>query len=479
MASFTWTIANPAHRLESIGGRIARWSRLAGGTGVVSENTLAGLIALVALPAAFVASLVYSLPLALPLALATINLSIAGERRSAAKRAGVMELFLAIALALVAVFFTVLAVNGAAMSAALAGVVLSLTLAGLPSILRLLMSESLDDEAARCRDVEGLERLMPDQRLVVVQRNGRIAALSRAVIRQFAASGLKPGTDLCHLIDILDRPLLLNALDKAGQHEQVISLRLNAEHCPREPGVARIDLSLVAIDPGTVILRLQDSPPGLPDDEQPHRDQPDRDQPHLDQLDRNIRPADRQSETIAGEGACDLEDAVGFAMRLLAGDADKQGVRVTMRERPDRDAQAALLVNCSARVVRQIALNVIGNAIKFSHAGGQVTIETDIDGQSGLLRVRDRGVGIAERDRDALFCPHKRGGDRDRPGWGLGLAIVGDLVAGCDGRISVKSAPGKGTNVMIRFPSAGMDGDAGRIDLQCLDNQPREIARAA
>ena len=469
MASFTSAFSNQALRPESISGRIARWSRLAGDYGVVSENTLTGLIALVALPAAFVASLVYLLPLALPLALATINLSIAGERRSAAKRAGIAELFLAVLLALVAVFFAVLAVNGAAMFAALAGVVLSLTFAGLPTILRLLMTESLDDGADRCRDVEGLDRLMPDERLVIVERNGRVAALSKAVIRQFAASGLKPGTDFFQLIDILDRPLLVNALDQAGQHEHVISLRLNAEHCSSQPGPARIDLSLVAMNSATVILRLQDSPPDLPD-----RGQPDGDQP-----DRNIRPADRQSDTVAGEDACDLEDAVRFAMRLLASDADKQGVCVTMNERPDRDAQAALLVNCSARGVRQIALNVIGNAIKFSHAGGQVTIETDVDGKSGLLCIRDQGVGIAERDRDALFCPHKRGGDRDRPGSGLGLAIVGDLVAGCDGRISVKSAPGKGTTVTVRIPSAGIDREAGRIDPHSLGNQSREIARAA
>ena len=64
-------------------------------------------------------------------------------------------------------------------------------------------------------------------------------------------------------------------------------------------------------------------------------------------------------------------------------------------------------------------------------------------------------------------------------GWGLGLAIVGDLVAGCDGRLFVKSAPGKGTAVTIRLPSAGMDGETERIDLRCLGNQSHEIARVA
>ncbi len=469
MASFTWTSLNPVPRLESISGRIARWSRLAGDYGVESEHTLTALIALVALPAALVASLAFSLPLALPLALATINLSIAGERRSAAKRAGVAELCLAILQLQVAVFFAILAANGAAMPAALAGIAMSLVFAALPSILRRLMMASLNGRTNLSRDVKGLDRLIPDERLVIVERNGRVAALSRAVIRQFAASGLKPGADLFHLIDILDRPLLLNALDKAGQQEQIISLCLNAEQYPREPEAARINLSLVAADSGTVIVRLKDLPPCQPDTEQHDRVQPD----------RIIRPDDRQTDTIADAGACDLEDAVRFAIRLLASEADKQGVCVTMKERPDSDAETALRVNCSARSARQIALNVIGNAIKFSHAGGQVEIETDADGQSGLLRVGDQGIGIAEQDRNVLFDPNKRGGDRDRPGCGLGLAIVGDLVAGCDGRIMVESAPGKGTTVTIRFPSASVDRQAGRIDPHAVRNQSREIARAA
>lgn len=464
MASVIWSVVQPVPRLERISRHIVRWPRLALGYDVESGNTVAGLIALVALPAAFVASLASSLPLAMPVALATINLSIAGERRSATKRPGVAELFLASLLLLVAVFFGVLAVNGTAGAAALAGVALSVTFAALPSILRFLMTKSLDHRAALSRDVEGLDRLAPDERLVVVERGGRVAAVSRAAKRQFAESGLKPGADLLHLIDSLDRPILLDGLDKAGHHEQVISLRLNAEQCPREKGASRIDLSLTAIDSRTVIVRLQELSSDLPKKQRP---------------DRKNRSAPRQIESMAGEGACDLEDAVRFAIRLLAGDADKQGVRVILKERPDCDAETALLVKCPARVARQIALNLIGNAIKFSHTGGLVTIETGVDEESGLLCVRDEGVGIAERDRDALFCPDKRGGGRGRSGCGLGLAIVGDLVAGCDGRIAVKSAPGKGTAVTVRLPSAGADRQAGRIGPHSLSNQSHVIARAA
>ncbi|HSG96057.1 MAG TPA: ATP-binding protein, partial [Afifellaceae bacterium] len=398
MASFTWKIAGPANRFERIGRRLACWSQIAGGFGVDGENGLTGLVALVVLPAAFVASLSSSLPLAFPVALATINLSIAGKRRNVPCRAGVAELFLAVLLLLVAVYFTVLAVNGAAVAAALAGVALSFAFAALPPLLRLVMAENPGGGAAHSRDVEGLNRLIPDERLVIVERNGRIAALSGIVQREFAASGLGPGSDILHLIDIPDRPLLLNALDNAGRREQNLSLRLNAEHRPCGQGAARINLSLLAVDPDSIIVRLQDSPTRGSDRVQPGGDQPD----------RTSRPAGQQAELIAGEGACDLEDAVRFAIRLLAGDAERQGVRVSMEDRLDREVKPVLLVNCSARIARQIALNIIGNAIKFSHAGGPVTIQTGDDGENGLLCVRDEGIGIAEGERDALFSPHKR-----------------------------------------------------------------------
>jgi signal transduction histidine kinase len=464
MASLSWSDLTPVLAQESIARRLARWSRLAGGYGVGGENGLTGLIALVVLPAAFAASLASSLPLAIPAALATINLSMAGGRAGAPGRAALARLSLAIALALVAVYFAALALNGAAMIAALAGVVLSLAFAALPFALGNLMAGNRDDGAALSRDVAGLDRLAPDERLVVVERGGRVAALSRAAMRQFAASGLKPGADILHLFELPDRPMLLDALDRAGPREQDIVLRLNGDRCPGEPAATPMNLSLVAIDAQNIIVRLRDLPPALPDAEQPCQ----------------AMPADaRSSDSVAGEGACDLEDAVGFAIRLLAHDADRHGVRLTRKERPCSQTTPALPVDCSARSVRQIALNLIGNAIKFSHAGGLVTVETGMDDENGLLCVRDEGVGIAERDRGGLFCPHQRGGDHGRSGSGLGLAIVVDLIAGCGGRISIESTPGKGTNVTVQLPAAGMDGEARPIDSHPNRSQSREIARAA
>ncbi len=481
MASVTWPSLKPAHWLERLGRRLTGWSRLAGGYGLAGENGLAGLIALVALPAAFVASLSSSLPLALPLALATINLSLAGERAGAPGRAGfarasLAQASLAAALLLVAVFFAVLAVNGTA--AALAGVVLSLVFAALPLLLRFLMARDPDardpdarcpdarcpnDSTVDCRDIEGLDRLMPDERLVVVERDGRIAALSQAVRREFAASGVTRGSDILVLIDVLDRPLLLDALNKAEQREQALSVRLNAEHFPHPQAGVRIAFSLVAGQSRKIVIRLQDGCPQAPDTEQPGR---------------AIAPGAPHADGAASGPACDLDDAARFAVRLLAGDADRQGVGVTMGERSDCGAHA-LPVGCSVRAARQIALNIIGNAIKFSHAGGQVTVETGGDEEYGVLCVRDRGIGIAERDREALFAPHQRAGDRDRPGSGLGLAIVGDLVAACDGEISLESAPGEGTTVTVRIPLAGMDWETGSTGSHPLPAFSREIAQAA
>jgi len=201
--------------------------------------------------------------------------------------------------------------------------------------------------------------------------------------------------------------------------------------------------------------------------------------PDMGQPESSIRLAAPPIETIAASKACDLEDSIGFAIRLLAGDADRRGVSVSLKERPDRGTRPAPHVKCTARAARQIALNIIGNAIRFSHAGGKVTIETGGDDEFGLLCVRDEGVGIAERDRDALFTPHRRGGRGNRPGCGLGLAIVGDLIAGCGGSISIESELGNGTTVTVRIPSAGLTAEAGRADRLSLSNLSREIAKAA
>lgn len=106
--------------------------------------------------------------------------------------------------------------------------------------------------------------------------------------------------------------------------------------------------------------------------------------------------------------------------------------------------------------IRQVAVNLIGNAIKFTR-DGQVTVQLDRIGTDGLieLQVSDTGAGIADEDIDRIFDEFVTLGsffDRDAEGTGLGLSIVKRLVEAMGGEIDVVSEPGEGSAFTVRLP---------------------------
>lgn len=114
---------------------------------------------------------------------------------------------------------------------------------------------------------------------------------------------------------------------------------------------------------------------------------------------------------------------------------------------------------------RQILVNLLGNAIKFTESGG-VTLEvgsrTDGDGQQLelLLEVRDTGIGIPEAKQIQLFKPFSQvdsSTTRRYGGTGLGLAICHRLVAQMGGRIDLESTPGQGTSFLLEIPTRALD----------------------
>lgn len=108
-----------------------------------------------------------------------------------------------------------------------------------------------------------------------------------------------------------------------------------------------------------------------------------------------------------------------------------------------------------ARACRQIVLNLLSNALKFTGRGGRVTIETAVQDRSALVIVEDTGVGIAAADLrrvgDAFF-QGRSGYDRVYEGTGLGLSVVRGLVGLHGGRIGIESAVGEGTRVLVHLP---------------------------
>lgn len=101
--------------------------------------------------------------------------------------------------------------------------------------------------------------------------------------------------------------------------------------------------------------------------------------------------------------------------------------------------------------------NLIENAARYA-AGQPVVIRARPVGDSAIIRVIDRGPGIAEADQERIFEPFYRSGgrsDRDHhPGSGLGLAIAKGFVEANGGRIWVESAPGRGSTFAVELPTS-------------------------
>jgi CheY-like chemotaxis protein len=112
--------------------------------------------------------------------------------------------------------------------------------------------------------------------------------------------------------------------------------------------------------------------------------------------------------------------------------------------------------------LRQVLINLVSNAIKFTQAGS-VTFKVGYVGQISTFEVIDTGPGIRQEDRERIFAPFERGGDAHeqvQPGVGLGLPITQAIVQILGGDLAFDSVPGQGT----RFKVTLMLGDvAGKI----------------
>ncbi|WP_052668241.1 ATP-binding protein [Nitriliruptor alkaliphilus] len=127
----------------------------------------------------------------------------------------------------------------------------------------------------------------------------------------------------------------------------------------------------------------------------------------------------------------------------------------------------ALTVDAAPAVVHgdrghleRVLFNLVGNALKFTPAGGEVTVSSRRGDGEVVLAVRDSGIGIPEDEIDRLFDRFFRAStatDRAIPGTGLGLAITGLLVEQHGGRIDVDSVAGVGTTVTVRLPTVDQE----------------------
>jgi cell cycle sensor histidine kinase DivJ len=150
----------------------------------------------------------------------------------------------------------------------------------------------------------------------------------------------------------------------------------------------------------------------------------------------------------------DARDAIAAVLRLMRGQADRSGVHL-------RGVLpiAPLQADADRRAVKQIALNLISNALKFTPRNGSVTVTVQGDGDTLEIIVADTGVGIAQDDLDRLGRPFEQAGDAEQraSGSGLGLSLVRAFARLHGGDMVVESAMGEGTTVTVRLPVLSED----------------------
>jgi signal transduction histidine kinase len=116
-----------------------------------------------------------------------------------------------------------------------------------------------------------------------------------------------------------------------------------------------------------------------------------------------------------------------------------------------------LRVRADAEKLQQIILNLLTNAIKFTDAGGKITVACTHDGANVSIAVTDTGRGIAAEQLERVFDPFVQVDSRltrVSEGVGLGLAISRDLARGMAGDLTVVSKPGRGSTFTLTVPAA-------------------------
>ncbi|MEE9356260.1 MAG: ATP-binding protein, partial [Methylococcaceae bacterium] len=147
----------------------------------------------------------------------------------------------------------------------------------------------------------------------------------------------------------------------------------------------------------------------------------------------------------------DLNKIVGETVALLQPQAN--GERILIRTSL---SNAVPNVVADARSIRQIVLNLVSNAIKFTQSNGQVIVSTVYEGNGEVaLRVRDTGRGMSKDEVIIALKPFRQistVGDTQK-GTGLGLPLTKALVEANKAHIDIESEPGEGTIIHVQFPS--------------------------
>jgi signal transduction histidine kinase/ActR/RegA family two-component response regulator len=148
----------------------------------------------------------------------------------------------------------------------------------------------------------------------------------------------------------------------------------------------------------------------------------------------------------------DLQALIHHVVDLIRVRADKAGLTFVAEL-----ASALPRIHGDARALRQVLLNLLGNAVKFTRPGGSITLrighEPTLSQPRFVFEIEDSGIGMPADQLHRIFEPFHRIEDANRPaeGTGLGLAITRRLVEAMRGSIDVESEPGHGTTFRVQL----------------------------
>jgi two-component system, NtrC family, sensor kinase len=145
-----------------------------------------------------------------------------------------------------------------------------------------------------------------------------------------------------------------------------------------------------------------------------------------------------------------LVAALNNAVTLVRERAQSHGIKLALEVAPELDTVVA-----DERKLKQVVVNLLANAVKFTPDGGTVTLRAARENGEVRLAVHDTGIGIAPEDQERIFQEFQQAthqGERSREGTGLGLTLSKRMIELHGGTISVFSAPGKGSTFTVALP---------------------------
>ena len=156
----------------------------------------------------------------------------------------------------------------------------------------------------------------------------------------------------------------------------------------------------------------------------------------------------------------DIGESIDFAVRMVRNRAERTGLSLVC----EVDAAPDRFVT-DERKLRQILLNVLTNAVKFTPKGGTVTVAVSRPADGLRIQVRDSGIGIAPEDLAKVMMPFGQVANpftRAHEGSGLGLPLTKVMAESLGGRVDLQSMPGRGTTVTVFLPERSFaDAQAG------------------